>query len=342
MSSRRPGRIALLLLAGVAAAAAGAATPAVARPATPEVVSIETTPIRDFDVNRRGVTRFGSLEFLGGLVLSAASRQFGGFSGILDLGGGELLLVSDDCYWMSGRLVSDASGAPVDFATGRIEPLIAPEGGPIKHKQMCDPEAATIDTSRGVPRYLVSLEHGGMILDYPAPPFGNMPSKIAQPPGFATAPENGRGEAIAVVPAGRPYAGSIVTFVESPGDDGRVEGGIRVDGRWRPLSITAPGGYSITDAAFLPGGDLLVLERRLQLLTGLGMRIRRIPADTIRPDAVLDGEVLLQAGMAFEIDNMEGLAVGVDGAGRTVLTLVSDDNRSSFQRTLLLRFVLAR
>jgi len=44
--------------------------------------------------------------------------------------------------------------------------------------------------------------------------------------------------------------------------------------------------------------------------------------------------------MGFEIDNMEGLAVHRNAKGETILTLISDDNFSSFQRTLLLQFAL--
>ena len=44
--------------------------------------------------------------------------------------------------------------------------------------------------------------------------------------------------------------------------------------------------------------------------------------------------------MTSQIDNMEGLAVSQDEAGRTILTLVSDDNFSILQRTLILQFAL--
>jgi hypothetical protein len=55
---------------------------------------------------------------------------------------------------------------------------------------------------------------------------------------------------------------------------------------------------------------------------------------------MLDGDVLIEADLGFEIDNMEGLAVHQDG-GQTILTLISDDNFSFIQRTILLEFALA-
>jgi hypothetical protein len=70
------------------------------------------------------------------------------------------------------------------------------------------------------------------------------------------------------------------------------------------------------------------------------MRLRRIAGQDIRPGATVDGTVLIEADSRFAIDNMEGLAVRVVD-GQTILTLVSDDNGSMFQRTLLLQFALS-
>jgi hypothetical protein len=84
----------------------------------------------------------------------------------------------------------------------------------------------------------------------------------------------------------------------------------------------------------------LILERRFSLLRGVGMRIRRFPLDRVEPGAVLDGTVLIEAGNGHRIDNMEALAAHRNTAGETILTILSDDNFSVLQRTLLLRFAL--
>jgi hypothetical protein len=55
---------------------------------------------------------------------------------------------------------------------------------------------------------------------------------------------------------------------------------------------------------------------------------------------MVDGPVIFQADDRAQIDNMEGLAVHRDAQGRTILTLISDDNYSILQRTLLLEFAL--
>ncbi len=55
----------------------------------------------------------------------------------------------------------------------------------------------------------------------------------------------------------------------------------------------------------------------------------------------MEGEILLEADMGFEIDNMEGLAVHRDASGQLVVTMISDNNYNNFlQRTMLLQFAL--
>jgi hypothetical protein len=70
------------------------------------------------------------------------------------------------------------------------------------------------------------------------------------------------------------------------------------------------------------------------------MRLRRIPLASLKDGALVDGPVLAAADMGYQIDNMEGIGVHRTPGGETVLTLVSDDNFSPIQRTLLLQFTL--
>jgi hypothetical protein len=43
---------------------------------------------------------------------------------------------------------------------------------------------------------------------------------------------------------------------------------------------------------------------------------------------------------ALNIDNMEGVAAHRSASGETILTLISDDNYSPLQRTLLMQFTI--
>jgi hypothetical protein len=88
----------------------------------------------------------------------------------------------------------------------------------------------------------------------------------------------------------------------------------------------------------LPAGDLLILERKFSWLSGIGIRIRRIPLSSVAPGAVIDGPSIFEADLGNEVDNMEGIDAHLTVEGETVLTMVSDDNFSMIQRTLLLQF----
>jgi hypothetical protein len=106
------------------------------------------------------------------------------------------------------------------------------------------------------------------------------------------------------------------------------------------FSVKRTDDFDISDCTILPPGDLLLLERRYSPARGVAMRIRRVPLSAIKPNALVDGESLIEADLAYQIDNMEGIAVHRDAKGETVITLVSDDNFSVIQRNLLLQFTL--
>jgi hypothetical protein len=106
------------------------------------------------------------------------------------------------------------------------------------------------------------------------------------------------------------------------------------------FSIVRSADYETTDLAFLPSGEMLLLERRFALLRGMAARIRRFPADAIAPGATVDGPVIFEADGAHQVDNLEGIALHRDPDGATIVTLISDNNFSVLQRTLLLEFKL--
>ena len=98
--------------------------------------------------------------------------------------------------------------------------------------------------------------------------------------------------------------------------------------------------FDVSDCAVLPDHELLLLERRFTWTTGVAMRLRRIPLQTLAPGAVVDGKQIVTADMGYQIDNMEGLSVHRSSNGEILLTMVSDDNFSLLQRTILLQFAL--
>jgi hypothetical protein len=142
------------------------------------------------------------------------------------------------------------------------------------------------------------------------------------------------------VPKGRPLAGTLIAMSERGLDpQGNLIAFLVGGPTPGQFAVRRTNDFDISDAVLL-GGDLLVLERKFSWASGVGIRIRRIPLESVAPGALVDGPSIFDADLGQEIDNMEGIDAHVTAEGDTVLTMVSDDNFSLIQRTLLLQFTL--
>jgi hypothetical protein len=130
--------------------------------------------------------------------------------------------------------------------------------------------------------------------------------------------------------------------------DGRDNVGWIGDGvTWEELRYRAARGFRPTGMTQIPAGmaqqgDVLVLERRFTLLEGPGSRITRLRRSAIRPGETLEGEELAVLRQPSTADNFEGISVARGPRGETLVYILSDDNFSIWQRTLLLMFELPR
>ncbi|MCK1753707.1 esterase-like activity of phytase family protein [Bradyrhizobium sp. 137] len=313
--------------------------------AAPVSVEVNARIIPNFEPRDRARTRFGSLDFRSGLVLTSPYRGFGGLSGIrfLDNKGERFLAISDQGGWFTGA-IRYSGREMVGLADVEAAPLLGADGRPITDKRLWyDTEALARDGNL----VYVGLERVNQILRYDFAKGGTRArgEVIAVPPALRKLPSNKGLEAMVMVPKGQgqsqPLAGTLVAFSER---------GLDADGNLIAFLIggPAPGQFSvrrsenfdISDAVLLPSGDLLILERKFSWFTGVNIRIRAIPLKAIAPGALVDGLTLFAADLGHEIDNMEGIDAHVTAGGETVLTLISDDNFSMLQRTLLLQFTL--
>lgn len=288
----------------------------------------------------------GRLTFRGGLVLSSQHANFGGWSGLeIAADGRRFLAVSDAGGWMSGEIVYDA-GAPARLAAVRIGPLLTLKGGNLKRGRDRDAEAVALESgSLDKGSVLVAFEQNGRIARYDFTPHKGVSATrgfIAFPEAAKAVRRKGGFEAMTLMRGG-PYKGAIVVFSERLADDNGNRRGFVLTGKTaRPLLLKDEGGYDITDVASLEDGSLIVLERRFRWTEGLHVRLRLVRAADLGRAGAAPAETLLDAGLASEIDNLEGLAVHRDAEGTLVLTLISDDNFNRIlQRTLLLQFAYA-
>jgi hypothetical protein len=333
-------------LAMAGAAAAGSAAPARAwdlATSGPRQVTVTANAFDDLLPFISGRTRFGTLDFLGGLVLTCPDAQFGGFSGLwVSPDGSDLIAIGDTGTWFSARILYDGTRLKgLDRAV--LAGVYAPGSQSFGVGRRGDCEGLAI--SGGVA--YVSLERRPELLrfalgrDAAQPDFRAPGVPVPSPPATRNLPANMGLEAIGILPAGR-FAGTVIGIAEQsePGDLSPTEGFFLHPARPGGFRMSRRDGFDITDLAFLPSGDMLVLERRFRLLDGVSARIRRIRLADIVPDALLDGPEIVMLPMATRIDNMEGLAVHRGRDGAPVLSLISDDNFSVLQKTVLLQFRL--
>jgi len=344
-SSRRPllappsrrSAAALLAAALLVAALPGAARGPPAEP--PTAITVEAMPFSALDIRDRTRRQFGLLEFRGGLVLRSAYEQFGGISAIrVAPDGAHFIALSDKGWWLRGRIVYDGT-RPTGIADAEMAPILGADGRPLAEHGWFDTESLAED---GGTLYVgIERVHQIVRFDFGKDGLRARGRPIPVPPAVRTLPRNKGLEALVFVPAGLPLAGTLIAFSERGLDKAGdllafLIGGPQPGG----FTVRRTGDYDISDAALLPGGDVLVLERRFGWTSGLAIRIRRLALGAIKPGALVDGPVLFEADLGYEIDNMEGLSVH-RSRGETVLTLISDDNFSMLQRTLLLQFTLA-
>ncbi|TQN61921.1 hypothetical protein FLX27_09630 [Agrobacterium tumefaciens] len=302
-------------------------------------VPVTVRQLSGFEVGT-SAKRFGKLEFIGGMVMSAPEKLFGAMSSIrFRPDGEEFVSVLDTGHWLTGRVTRDATGALSGLEDVRITAMLDAGGREPTRKMEVDAEGLALRDGK----VFVSYEQRHRIDIYPDPgfetakPLGRLPHLIPN----NELRHNGGMEALAVSPADSPLAGALVVVAEKSIDtDGNLLAAILEGPLKGTFAVTHHPSFDVTDGAFLPNGDLLLLERRFNFAEGVGMRIRRIRGADIRPGAVVDGEILMEAGMAYQIDNMEGMDVVKGPDGSTRLIIVSDDNHSFLQRNLILEFKL--
>lgn len=283
-------------------------------------ITVRTTPVALGGY--RAPDRIGDFAYAGGLELTSSdTSRLHGLSDLKIWPDGRLLSVSDEGDLFEARIVLDASGRLTSVSDGRLSPLPGEDGQPLSSggKRESDSEgiAELADGER-----LVSLERDDRILLYPAG--GGTPRRAPSP--NVVFPDNLGMEALAADPASGPDA--YIAGGEASGQTWVC----RLGAGCRDSALVAKSEeFGLTAVAPLPGGGRAYLLRAFSVLQGVRVTLRVVGADGTTLDE-------LKLAAPFTVDNFEGLAAlpGRDGTIR--FYLISDDNFSKLQRTLLLAF----
>jgi hypothetical protein len=308
-------------------------------PPAPVAIEIQAQPITAFDHRDPDRRRFGRLDFRGGLVLMSAFEEFGGISSMnVAPDGANFIAASDRGWWLRGRITYSGT-RPTGIADAEMAPMLGPDGRTLAARGWYDTEAMTRDGGT----VYVGIERVQRIVRFDFGKDGLLARgrPIDVPAAFRSLPNNGSVEALAFVPRGSPLGGTLIAIAERGRDRNGDHLAFLIGGpRPGTFTIKRKTDYDISDVTVLPDGDLVILERKFSWTAGLYIRVRRIAIADIRPGALVDGPVLLEADLGQQVDNMEGISAHRAGHD-TVLTLISDNNFSGLQRTLLLQFTLA-
>jgi hypothetical protein len=291
-------------------------------------VTIEATPV---DI---GAERIGALVFRGGLVLRSEDYAFGGFSGLEVLDDGRIVAVTDNGDWFSGRLRLSADGALEGVDEGRMALMRDEHAEPFANKAAGDSEGlAQLQDGR----FAVSFEQTQTIRIYDLNRDGPFGAAVAGPALSETQrlPSNQGLEALAV-----DGEGALIVGAEGGSGDGTM--------LWRaPLDAATPAppiaryplerGFALTSLDRLPDGGFVALERFYAPVIGARARIAIFGEAELQGGAVAPRE-LAALRAPLEIDNFECVSAVRMPGNITRLYILSDNNFSERQRTLLYAF----
>jgi hypothetical protein len=293
------------------------------------------------DITATPVTADGSpqaindeLELLAGFDLTGSTTAWGGISGAsIAPDGSVLTLVSDFGTWFRLPLQHDAMGRLTGVGAGTSGRLKDEHGDAIVSKGVGDAEALM----RGADgSYYVSFEGWHRLWRYrPASdPLRATAKREARPKGMADLPPNEGVEAAALLPDGR----FLLLSEGGRTRSGDLRGWLGSGKRWAEIGLVPTGAFKPTDLAALPSGDVLLLERRVSLFGGFAGRLSVIPSSSIAPGARLVGRELAVIARPLPVDNFEAVAARSAPNGAVLIYVLSDNNFSGMERTLLLQF----
>jgi hypothetical protein len=275
--------------------------------------------------------RVGRLTYLGGVELSSRDAVFGGFSG-MRLDGNRFTLISDGGGVVRFRL--DPYGRLSDV---RIAELPAGPGTGWE-KADRDSESMTVDAATG--DVLIGFERSNEIWRYDAA--FSRAIRHSAPPAMALWEENGGPEAMVRLKNGRTIV--IAESETPPNGTGRLAVSFAGDPTAQPnrgfnFVYQPPAGFDPSDAALLPDGRILLLNRNFAAPVDFTTKLTIVDPRRIRPGATVIGEEIATIAAPLNRDNFEGLAVTQQG-GDTIVWIISDNNQFLLERTLLMKFRL--
>jgi hypothetical protein len=273
----------------------------------------------------------GALRFIAAWELRSNNSDFGGISGMIVKDGNRFITLSD-----AGTLIGFTFGNTRKLEDSFIAAMVGHHGEGLDYRDR-DSEGMAYDPASG--RIWISYEARHAIRRFP-PSLSRIDGikRLTFTQGWRA---NGGVETIVRLNDGR-FLIIAETHERADGSNSAylfsgdpVEPGTQV----MPFGYRAPNGYRPTDAALLPDGSILLLNRRVGIPDGFTAKLAILDPADIKKGKAVAPKVIATLAPPLLVDNMEGLAVTVED-GRIIVWTMSDNNFSTYQRTLLMKFAL--
>jgi hypothetical protein len=293
--------------------------PSAETPTGTGLVKIDGVPV-PLNPSDPSQTEIGDFAYAGGLALTSRdTERLHGLSDLEIIGSDRLVAVGDQGVWFDARLVFDERERLVAVADAHLTAMVGEDGAPLSDKAGADAEglAQLANGDR-----LVSFERRHRILIYPVG--GGLPRRVPSP--AVEFPLNGGMEALAADPAAG--ADAYVVGGEISGDTWTCR--LSATSCQQGPSVHKPKAFGLVAMRRLPGLQTAYLLRAFDKKRG-----NRISLRIVRANKRVARMTMAQP---MTVDNFEGLAAVARDDGSVRFYLLSDDNASATQRTLLLAF----
>lgn len=318
-------------------------------PAQPQINPIKVTLVSKQKgplENKTANLTHPKLKYRGTLLLNSPHPAFGGFSDLLiSKDRKNFIAVSDMGFWLKGSLLYTQAGF-LKGLTHKAEmgQLLDTKGKIFTIKYHADAEALCRAPSSAMkndstPGYLIAFERVHRINYYNS-------GKAMDLSGPATAlplsgelkntPLNGGIETMLLLPDNS-------LFVLTEGDDyaGPLSSAALLNkNRWINFKYKRNSNFRPTSAGNLPGEKILILERRYNGPGTLEIRFCTINRNDLKAGVIVKPEIFCKINLPILQDNYEGMDIISSPDGKYWIYIISDDNFSPLQRTLLSLFEL--
>lgn len=324
----------LFVVCLLATACAGASPPAAVAQEQPLEIRSASQPFKIDDPSAKTI---GRLLWRGGIMMTANSRHFGGWSDLhVSPDGKTLTSISDEGAWLTATIEYDGEANLAGLSNALIGQLHGLDGRLIASKAEADAEAMARLPDGS---WLVAFERDHRIWRYRT--LTATPTPVEGPAEIDRQPANGGIEAMTALDDGRvvmiseEYSernGTVMGWVGTPSAGGRYQ--------WRSFTYATIPDFRPTAITRLPDGSFTVLERAFDFARGVRCRVMRFDAAQLVAGGTVKAEELARLASPYAVDNLEGLAATKGARGETLLWLISDDNFNPLQRNILLLFEL--